>query len=416
MNSRERYIETLVCGNSGVPALKWEFGYWGQSLNNWYREGLPKKNFAPVPTQYSDISNSLYTYAWLARNKYIKPGEYPAGYAISGGNMPMGSQGFACDNDVRDHFHMDKILQRVEINLFFDPIFEPRTIEETDEKLVYFDIDGATRVFLKETATIPSVIESPVKNRAGWEKLKEERLNIKQVQNRFKADWKDKVKEYKNRDYPLVFSGYPFGFFGALAHLLGYETLFYAYYDDPEWVHDILKTLTDLWIAIFEEVLKDVEVDGASIWEDISFGSGCMLPMPIMWEFMLPYYQRMTSFLKAHGVKAIFVDTDGNCWSIIPFFIECGANGMYPFETHCGMDVVKVRQLYPDMIIGGGISHDVISAGKLKIDEALERITPVIKGGKYIPFGDHFIPPDVHFEEFKYYRERLNDIIDSVSK
>ena len=414
MTSRERYIETLVHGNNRVPALKWEFGYWGQSLNNWYKEGLPKKDFAHIPTVYSDISNSVYTYAWLSQNKHIKPGEYPSGYALSGGNMPMGSQGFACDNDIRDYFHMDKIQQRVDINLFFDPIFEPKTIEDTDDKLIYFDIDGATRVFLKDTATIPSVIDNPIKDRTSWEKIKEERLNIKRIGERFTAEWKTKVEDYKERDYPLVFNGYPWGFFGALAHLMGYETLFYAYYDDPEWVHDIMQTLTDLWIAIFEEVLMDVDVDGANIWEDISFGSGCMLPMKIMREFMLPYYQRMTSFLKDHGVNVIFVDTDGDCWDIIPFFIECGANGMYPFETQCGMDIVKVRNLYPDLIIGGGISHDVICAGKQKIDETLDSIAPVIRNGKYIPFGDHFIPPDVHFEEFKYYRERLNELIDSV--
>ena len=35
------------------------------------------------------------------------------------------------------------------------------------------------------------------------------------------------LKEYRNRDYPLAFGGYPQGFFGTLAHLIGYENLFH---------------------------------------------------------------------------------------------------------------------------------------------------------------------------------------------
>jgi hypothetical protein len=29
-----------------------------------------------------------------------------------------------------------------------------------------------------------------------------------------------------------------------------------------------------------------------------------------------------------------------------------------------------------------------------------------------VPFGDHLIPPEVHWNEFRYYRERLNGMID----
>jgi hypothetical protein len=34
--------------------------------------------------------------------------------------------------------------------------------------------------------------------------------------------------------------------------------------------------------------------------------------------------------------------------------------------------------------------------------------------GGYIPFGDHFIPPEVHFEGFTCYRETLNHMIDAA--
>ena len=412
MNSRERFIETMVHRNPNVKTLKWEFGYWGGTMNQWYKEGLPKKNYAQVPSEYTDITNSVYTYAWRADNKYISGDEYPNGYALSGGNVYMPSQGFAIDSDVRDYFGLDKIMMRVDVNLFFDPIYEPRTIFESDEKLEYIDVDGARRIYLKESATIPTTFDCPIKDLKSWEKVKEERLSFKNIKSRFPKNWEKVFEEYRNRDYPLVLGGYPFGIFGTLAHLLGYEKLFYAYYDDPELIHDMLGTFTDLWIAVFEEALQYTTVDAAQIWEDISFGNGCMISSDLMNEFMRPYYQKLVAFFKSKGIEAIFVDTDGNCWDIIPFFLECGVTGMFPFEADCKMDVAKVRRKYPDLMMCGGIPKSQIGLGRARIDQLLDAAAPVIKGGRYIPFGDHFIPPEVHFEDFKYYREKLNRLIE----
>jgi hypothetical protein len=129
-------------------------------------------------------------------------------------------------------------------------------------------------------------------------------------------------------------------------------------------------------------------------------------------EFMLPYYRRFISFLRGAGVKYIFVDTDGDCFDLIPLFVETGVNGMYPFEVSCGMDIVKVRQAFPELRMMGGIPKSEIALGPGRIDEILRPVAEVVRTGGYIPFGDHFIPPDVSWENFHYYRNRLNQIID----
>ncbi len=97
---------------------------------------------------------------------------------------------------------------------------------------------------------------------------------------------------------------------------------------------------------------------------------------------------------------------------LIPIFMEAGVTGMYPFETHCGMDIVRVRNQYPDLQILGGIPKSEIQLGTKRIDEILEPVEQVLKTGGYIPFGDHFIPPEVDFRNFSYYRSKLNDLIE----
>lgn len=51
-------------------------------------------------------------------------------------------------------------------------------------------------------------------------------------------------------------------------------------------------------------------------------------------------------------MKNIFVDTDGDFNRLIPQFIAAGVDGFLPMDVNAGMDIVKVRELYPRLGIG----------------------------------------------------------------
>jgi uroporphyrinogen decarboxylase len=412
MNVRERFLEVMLDFNPAVSPPKWEFGYWGDTINNWYEEGLPKNNPPKIPKKISTPTTSLYNPCW---NSY-KISKLPAGIAVIGGGLYWPTQGFPIDNDVRETLGMDKGQVLVNVNLLFHPMFEMKIYQEDEEYLTYQDIDGVIKKFIKDTGVIPPGIEWVIRDWNSWEKLKDERLNLRDIRGRFPSNWNDLLTKYKSRDYPLVLGGYPHGYFGTLAQLMGYEHLFYNYYDAPELIHDILKTFTEVWITVFSEVLSEIDVDMFIIWEDISAGSGSMVSPSAIKAFMLPYYKRLTGFLKSQGVKIIFVDTDGDCFDIIPLFIEGGVTGMYPIEASCGMDLLQTRMTYPRLQLMGGIPKSEIRHGKKRIDEILKPVEKVLKFGGYVPFGDHLIPPEIHWEEFRYYREKLNDMIDGVEK
>ena len=406
MNLRERFHECMDF-NPRVSPPKWEFGYWGANYDNWYSEGLPRNRYPHVPGR-SNTHVDLYAPCWHS----IKGDKLPAGLAVIGGGLYWPTQGFALDNDVMTALNMDRSQIAVNVNLLFSPMFEVEIEEEDEGKLIYTDIDGVKRIFIKETGVIPSALESVIKDWSSWNKLKDERLNSGNLKDRFPAHWDRLLQNYRSRDYVLVLGGYPAGYFGTLAHLMGYEHLFFNYVDQPKLIHDIQKTFTDLWIALYEEVLAQTDVDMFVVWEDISAGSGSMVSPDMIREYMIPYYRRLTGFLKSHGVKTIFVDTDGDCADLIPLFMEGGITGMYPIEVSCGMDLVQVRKDFPDLQLMGGIPKSEILKGEQRIDEILAPVAEVLKTGGYVPYGDHLIPPEVHWHEFKYYREKLNAIID----
>ena len=109
-------------------------------------------------------------------------------------------------------------------------------------------------------------------------------------------------------------------------------------------------------------------------------------------------------------MKVIAVDSDGDVWKLIPLWMEGGVNTLYPFEVAAGMNVVEVRKAFPDLGIIGGIDKRAIVNGKKAIDEELEGKLPfMLKHGGYIPTIDHQVTPEASFENFTYYRHKLEE-------
>jgi hypothetical protein len=120
--------------------------------------------------------------------------------------------------------------------------------------------------------------------------------------------------------------------------------------------------------------------------------------------FGAPRYQEVTEVARSHGVKAVLVDTDGDCRLLIPLFLEGGVTGVYPFEVQSGMDVNEIRRDFPTLQILGGIDKRALMAGKDAIDVEVEKKVPSMAAqGHYIPMVDHQVPPEVSWENYLHY-------------
>ncbi len=75
------------------------------------------------------------------------------------------------------------------------------------------------------------------------------------------------------------------------------------------------------------------------------------------------------------------------------------------------MDVVEIARQYPRLIIGGGIDKREIAKGRRAIDRELERVlVPLFRRGGYLPSMDHHVPPEVGYEDFRYYVQRVREL------
>jgi hypothetical protein len=85
--------------------------------------------------------------------------------------------------------------------------------------------------------------------------------------------------------------------------------------------------------------------------------------------------------------------------------------GLLPFEVQAGMDVKAIRRLFPRLQILGGVDKKELAANPAQIDAELARRLPgLIAGGGYIPMADHQVPPDVSWDNYRYYRRRVDEI------
>jgi len=192
---------------------------------------------------------------------------------------------------------------------------------------------------------------------------------------------------------------------------MGEERLYLMYYDDLGLIKDILEHLRNLWIVISEELTAKIDFDIEIFWEDMAGKKGSLISPSFFKEFMMPNYKRLIGFLKSKGIRFFSVDCDGKIDGLIPSFLEAGINIMCPLERQASNNLVEIRKKYTKLGMLGGFDKNSLYKGKQYIDNELENMSWLISQGGYTPFADHAIPPNSSWENFKYYRSNLNNII-----
>ena len=381
MNCRERFLATMRFETVDRVPL-WEFGYWVGAARRWLAEGMPSASGIP-----DELANG----------------------AILRGEGLWWDEEKPPERDIHRFFQHDPGMRHVMLNNFLCPKFSPEILEDRTETVIARDEWGMLQSRRKDESTLPHFIRGPVRNRDDWEQLRADRLRPT-LDGRLPDSWPELVVEYGARDYPLALGGSQ-GFYGSARRLLGETQVLLATYDQPGLLRDIMTYLADFWCAIYDQVLNQVDVDLALIWEDMCFKTGSLVSPAHFREFMLGPYRKLTTVFRDHGVDVILSDTDGNCWELIPLFLEGGVTGLYPFEVAADMDVAKVREAFPRLQMLGGIDKRALAEGPGAIDMELSRVSSLLTGGGYIPHVDHAVGPDVSWAHFVYYRRQLNEMI-----
>jgi len=295
----------------------------------------------------------------------------------------------------------DDSYLRPEVYCGVYPPFEYQVIEENAEFVIYRDERGILKRDRRDKLSMPEFLDYPVKTDADWERIKAERFDL-DTPGRFRQDWDIFRARLRSTGQAVQVGEYPWGVFGTPRDLLGDEELLISFYTRPALVKDMMQHLTGLWIALWERIADEVQIDRIHIWEDMSGKQGSLISPRMVEEFMMPCYDRIADFARAHGVRLISVDTDGDCSELVPVMIRHGVNHYLPFEVQAGNDIREYRKLYPTLGIECGLDKRALAGTRADVDAEIARCAEMIRHGRYVPGFDHLIPPDALWDNFEY--------------
>jgi len=299
--------------------------------------------------------------------------------------------------------------EKLPVKGFIWPEFQPEVIRRDGDRILTRNRWGAVEQTKADSQVMPLTMTGPVTDRASWRRVKA-RLDP-DTPGRFPTDWDDICRRAADSGETVYAGDLPIGFFGGTRELLGFERQVTLFYDDPALMEEILDTLCDLWIALYTRAQQTVRLDWFFIWEDMCYKGGPLIGPELFRRFLLPRYQRLTAALRRGGYRHIMVDSDGDMRPLVPLWLEGGVNITFPWETQFGLDLPAVRRQYPTLGMIGGLNKFALAHGREAIDAELAKIPFLLESGRYIPGLDHGVPPDVSWDDYRYFYDRLREMI-----
>ena len=284
-----------------------------------------------------------------------------------------------------------------------------KCIEETDEHIITLDSYGRKMRLIKNAATLPLPLNYPVKNWEDWERIKP---YYQYQDDRLEKNWLPLVKQ-KLSEGNVISISIPGGF-DEPRQLMGEEGVCMAVFDQPDLIEDMLHAISETALKVFDQVLSQLQVDRLFVHEDMAGKSGPLFGPRQVRKFLLPYYRKVWDFVSERGVRLFDQDSDGNMNPVIEVFLDAGVNCMHPMEPAAGMDIVKIREKYGQRLaFYGGIDKHVLRKSKEEIVAELEyKVPPMIASGGCVLALDHRIPNGTPIENYRFYIEKMWQIIE----
>lgn len=370
MTPRERYQATLLFENPDKVPLQ-PGGPRESTLKVWHQQGLPEH------CSYIDVYHDL-----LGITKEVWRPQSPLNVSFK--MIPT------FEEKVLEHKNGHYIVQDW-----------MGAITEISDKYDYTYIRSAKDFVTRKWHRFP------VQTHADWDAMKG-RFDPRDPK-RFPKDIDETCKRLQDRDdvAHVHFNG-PFW---QMREWLGMENLCILMVDDPAWILEMANFWTTFVSDVLSFILERVALDSVGISEDMAYKAHSMISPAMVHQFLMPSYTIWAPQIFASGCPIIDMDSDGDVTELIPLWIEAGINVCDPIEVAAHNDIVALRKRFGHkMAYRGGVDKRAIAAGGSTLQAELDRLSPVVESGGYIPSCDHGVPPDVSWDNFIDYVERLAKI------
>jgi uroporphyrinogen decarboxylase len=358
MNDRERFLATMA-GQPRDRAPLYDFSTWDETVPAWHAQGLPDHVHRQNLPDYFGLDTGL-----------------------QGGDRP----GWQLD-----------------IHWGLWPAFEQQVVDDDGDQYTELQNDGVWVRKQRSSVSIPMHVGHTLVDAASWRQQYKPRLDPDHPDRRA-TDFASQPAADPNRDHP-VFAGAG-SLFGRLRDWMGLENIVLVVYDDPAWFEEMVTTLADLSVALLTRAFEQgARPDAVHFWEDMAYNAGPLLSPTHFKQYLVPQYRRVADLCQRYGCDTLWVDCDGKIDDLIPLWLDAGVNTMFPLEIGTwGADPVRYRREYGmDLRMMGGFDKRILATTPEAIAQEIARLAPLVEEGRYIPFCDHRVPPDVPLANYRFY-------------
>ena len=319
----------------------------------------------------------------------------------------------------KQRFNRIMNLQDVDRVLYFEEGIRPEVLKSwglgRSEFLKKFNVDYREEI-------IPILDVSPAFRK--WpSSLKQlsklrDRLDPNDV-SRLPKNLKSRIKKWRERNYPLILRVHR-GFFlsmGVYDNNRFLEVLSLMM-ENPKFVFEYMKIYGEFAAALAEKILREVKVDAVYFSEPIGSNVSALISPKLYEDFVLENYKPLLNLCETYDIKSKIFLTYANSSVLVPSILKYGINCLWACEVNCDeMDYLKLRERFgTELRLIGGIDLDTLLKDKAAIkEEIVGKVPLLIEQGGYIPLADGRVRPNVPFENYVYYRELINDIIEGYS-
>jgi uroporphyrinogen decarboxylase len=254
----------------------------------------------------------------------------------------------------------------------------------------YLDEWGITRVFTTESTYFP--VDGPLHKNMDLSKLKVPSADLPERYNELEHLVRNRT------DKPVIFLMddvfiYP-------TYVRGMENLMMDFYDDPQFAQELMGIFTEYACNIAKNAVE-LGADIIVICDDYAFNSGLLFSKDIFQRFIKPNLKKVADTVRKAGAYCV-KHTDGNITSIIEDLIDCGIQGIHPFDPLAGMELSVVKKNHGEKVclIGNVDCSNLLSFGSPdEVEEAVKKcIMEASENGGYIMQSSNSIHSGVNPE------------------
>ncbi|MEI6499944.1 MAG: uroporphyrinogen decarboxylase family protein [Armatimonadota bacterium] len=195
-----------------------------------------------------------------------------------------------------------------------------------------------------------------------------------------------------------VIFNWSFTGFAGVFDTMGLELFVYFYHDTPQLFTDYLELSTDRELQRIRAIADPALSPLILIPEDFATKQGPIFPPEFLAREHFPFVTRLAEEWHRHGLHVIY-HSDGNYKKVIPNLIACGLDGFYCLEPGVGMDIVELKNTWPQMVWAGGVDGvDLMERGtpeqvRAEVRRHLTQTDARHTGGMFVGSSSEINPP-----------------------